>query len=144
MKYQAGYLASFTSLNSLESSQKKQCGTVTCPWKIEVMAGQTINITLLDFTLEKTSFAKGNCFRFAVIKEKPYTKDTGVCGGRNREHLVYHSVSNSVELHVINPKVFSSFGQFILKYEGECFVVVVVLTAVLGCRVGGVVLKVGL
>ena len=113
-----GYLASFTSFDSIESNEKKQCGTVTCPWKIEVMVGQTIKITLYDFTIAKTNFSDSNCFRLAVIKEKPYDMDTPVCGGKTRIKNVYQSVSNSIELYIMNHRGYSAFGRFFLKYEG--------------------------
>ena len=44
---------------------------------------------------------------------------TPVCGGREREQLIYTSVSNLVEVQIISTNVSSRQGQFILHYEGK-------------------------
>ena len=57
--------------------------------------------------------------RYAVIKEIASSRDRPVCGGIARKRNVYLSVSNSVEVHIVSPEVFSRRGQFLLYYEGE-------------------------
>jgi hypothetical protein len=120
------------SVVTAESQTSHACGSSKCPWLIEVQSGQTINITLLDFAMEQrgsppgTSVGAGSqsfvsqepCFRYAVVKELPNPKTVPVCGGRGRSQLVYSSVTNTVEIHIVSPEVFSRKGQFVFYYEG--------------------------
>src|SRR6218665_465836 len=107
-------------LGSIVSAESRvHCGSSKCPWNIEVPSGQTINITLLDFAMEQRNGeppSPDKCYRYAVIKERQYTRDTPVCGGQGRQQLIYTSVSNSVEVHIVSTEVFSRLGQFILHY----------------------------
>lgn len=120
------------SVVTAETQTSTFCGSSKCPWLIEVQSGQTINITLLDFAMEQRGAAPGAglgvgsdsfvsqdpCFRYAVVKEAPNPKPVPVCGGRGRNQLVYSSVTNVVEVHIVSPEVFSRKGQFVLYYEG--------------------------
>lgn len=110
--------AFIASVVSAENSN--QCGSSKCPWNIEVPSGQTINITLYDFAMEQRNgnfTSPDKCYRYAVIKEKQNARDAPVCGGHGRQQLIYSSISNSVEVHVVSPEVFSRLGQFMLYYE---------------------------
>jgi len=126
---QSAYIGSVVTA---ESQTAASCGSSRCPWVIEVQSGQTINITLYDFAMEQRGAAPGTsvgasepfvspdpCFRYAVIKEAPNPKVVPVCGGHGRTQLVYTSVTNSVEIHIVSPEVFSRKGQFVLYYEGK-------------------------
>ena len=109
------------SVVSAETRSDGQCGSAKCPWKIEVKSGQTINITLYDFAMERRngdSSAADQCYRYAMIKEKTHVRDTPVCGGKGRQQVIYSSVSNTVEIHIVSSEVFSRLGQFVIKYEG--------------------------
>ena len=113
---QIGYLG---SVISSETHFSRSCGSVKCPWRIEVSPGQTINITLMDFAMEQRgSESDERCYRYAVIKEKSHMKDAAVCGGKGRTQFIYHSVGNILEIHIVSTEVFSKLGQFVLKYEG--------------------------
>jgi len=127
----AGYIASVITAETQSSSS---CGSSKCPWKIEVESGQTINVTLLDFALAQRAAGSSssvvgyvsaeNCFRYAVIKESPSHRSYPVCGGHGRSQLVYSSVTNVIEIHVVSPEVFSQKGQFLIYYEGQSDVLV--------------------
>lgn len=120
------------SVVTAESPTPNACGSVNCPWLIEVQSGQTINITLFDFAMEQrgsppgTSVGAGSesfvskesCFRYANVKELPNPKMVPVCGGLGRSQLVYSSVTNTVEIHIVSAEVFSRKGQFVFYYEG--------------------------
>ena len=98
------------------------CGSLRCPWLIEVKPGQKINLTLYDFGLSSAPrdfYVPDRCFRYAVIKEHASARDTPICGDRGqRKSHVYSSNSNSIEIHVVSPEVFSTKGHFLLTYEG--------------------------
>ena len=122
------------SVVTAESQSSASCGSSKCPWVIEVESGQTINITLYDFAMEQRGAAPGTstgqadtpgrssaqepCFRYAVVRETPSLKPYPICGGQGRTQLVYSSVTNIVEIHIVSPEVFSSKGQFVFYYEG--------------------------
>ena len=97
-----------------------KCGSITCPWRIELQPGQRVNITLFDFALAPKRNEQGGCFRYAIIKETGGPqRGTPVCGGRNREKHVYTSTGHLVEIQIVSREVFSTNGQFILYYQGE-------------------------
>lgn len=112
-----GYLASVVTQES-----NTHCGSVRCPWKIEVQPGQTINLTLWDFALEgggsDFSYLGDACFRYAVLKDK-YASSVSipVCGGRSRLSYVYTSKKNEIEVQIVSPEVFGKKGMFMIQYE---------------------------
>lgn len=112
-----GYIASVTA-------QETWCGGSDTPWLIEALPGQRINITLLDFGVQRpeklpqysSSFDSIEvCQKYAVIKEQ--TRTTVVCGGRNRYHHEYLSNSNVLEIQIENRR--SNPHYFLMKYEGK-------------------------
>jgi hypothetical protein len=124
-----GYLASVVSLEETDTG----CGTGLCPWVIEAKTGQRINITLLDFGQTSSSSSDGSarqqqpqgvldktCLRYAVIKERSSARDRPVCGLQGtREHNVYTSNGNVVEIHIVSTQIFDKRGQFMFYYEGS-------------------------
>ena len=135
----AGYIASVITAETQSSSS---CGSSKCPWKIEVESGQTINVTLMDFSWKQRAggstpstgagyVSADNCFRYAVIKESPAHRSFPVCGGHGRTQFVYSSVTNVIEIHVVSPEVFSQKGQFLIFYEGQSRVIFTYLLSLL-------------
>lgn len=61
------------------------------------------------------------CYRYGVIREKTTTQDTVICSGHGRESRIYTSLSNSVEIQLVSPEVFSRIGHFLLHYEGTFY-----------------------
>ena len=86
-------------------SQETPCGTYKAPWLINAPQGQTIRITLLDYSLvplDNTVQSPSNaiCVAYASIRERGVRTPFTVCGGREREQEVYRSQSNVVEIIV--------------------------------------------
>ena len=117
-----GYLASIVTAQSGR-------GSTDCPWILTVERGQKLNITLLDFTKHPTPngsvSTRGQtdsdtlCYKYATIREPQTSRETVVCGGEERERVVYISVTNKVQVEIakyISPKKDS---HFLLKYKGE-------------------------
>ncbi len=103
------------------------CGSKEYPWIITVQPGQRINITLYDFSVEKTYHVKrindigsfdverNICQEYAVIHEIETEWNTMVCGGNTRVQHIYLSKSNALRIEVTN----SAHRHFMLKYEGR-------------------------
>lgn len=116
-------------LSSIVTEDRVACGSVSCPWLIQVLPGQTINLTLFDFAVSQQpqsaahqspsmpSSSSDRCPRLMIIKERANPKDTPVCGGKTRHRHLYMSVSHYLELHVLNDEVGNSRGQFLVYYE---------------------------
>lgn len=115
-------------LASFVTARDRRCGTVTCPWLIEVEPGRTINVTVVDFfpvgLPSSTSSAAGSgssvgrlapswgsaeaqcpsSDRYAVVKERANPKEAVVCGGNSggggggARRHVYTSISNKIEI----------------------------------------------
>ena len=77
-----------------------------CPWRLRVLPGQKLNITLYDFsrTSRGTSSSPSNlystCKRYATIQEQPRRQETPVCGGSKRIRSVYISDGHQVDLRL--------------------------------------------
>ena len=96
---------------------------------ITVDPGQKINVTLLDFSVEKTYHVKRLndinsydiqatvCREYAVIHEVQSEWRTMVCGGTSRWQHVYLSKTNTLQIEITN----TGDRYFILKYEGQYF-----------------------
>ena len=103
------------------------CGSKDMPWMITVDPGQRINVTLLDFSVERTYHVKRLndidafdieatvCNEYAVIHEVESEWKTMVCGGNSRSSDVYLSKTNTLRIEITN----TGNRYFLLKYEGE-------------------------
>src|SRR6218665_799854 len=114
-----GFLGSIVTLESKSGI----CGSSLCPWVIEVESGQTINLTLYDFSnksLMSSGASPGQCIRLAVIKEEAHLKESPICYRHSRIQAVYSSVSHSVQIHVVSHEVLRTKGRFLIEYEGNC------------------------
>ena len=118
-----GYLGSITV-------EENNCGSSSCPWILQALPGQKLNITLIDFAMSSGSGRDPNtgtghlsipeiCYKYAVIRERGKKKDTTICGGQEREKFVYQSDSNSVHIEVAGGRRGGNFGYFLLQYEGS-------------------------
>ncbi len=112
-----GYLAGVVTLND-----EQGCGSARCPWEIQVQAGQNINLTLYDFDDHRQGhggfYYPESCFRYGVIKEKAAQRDTPLCANGERRKIVYTSLTNSIQIHVVSQEVLANRGHFLLYYEG--------------------------
>ena len=60
------------------------------------------------------------CYTYAVLRERPGARRLTVCGRRDRHAVIYTSLSNSVQVRVIRPRLASddSASYFLLEYQG--------------------------
>lgn len=112
-----GYLASVTA------SEEEAMDTNACPWRITVLPGQRINITLFDFNLVSRPTDRSDsgtvCQVYAMITEVAASTDITVCGGEQRQRMVYLSETNSIDIQVVTITDEDHHGHFLLKYEGK-------------------------
>ena len=111
-----GYLSSFVT-------QQTGCGNTESPWLLKVGQGQTINITLIDFTSTNSEYPLENdhlCNVYATIKDGNGAVTHTVCGGRGRKVTpVFMSVTNNVEIKIASKLApAKNDGQYLLKYTG--------------------------
>ena len=106
------------------------CGTAGAPWRLQVLPGQRINVTLVDFSWAVVvnggvGSASGtrvasvtvpssvttsdviapyplDCRVYAIVRETPEAIGVTVCGGETRTKTVYVSRSNRVEIQLVN------------------------------------------
>lgn len=118
-----GYLSSYVA-------QQTGCGSVDSPWSLEVARGQTITLTLLDFSYYRSQTAGGAeinvCFVYATIREGSSQVAQTVCGHRgNRIERIFISSSNSVEIRLVVSSLAKAStdanGHFLIKYTGKFF-----------------------
>ena len=133
LHHPTGYIASVVT-------EETGCGSQQNPWVITAQPGQKINITLFDFGISGSfntssnpgTITAGNsnkrtnypvyCQQYARIEEKDVARSTIVCGGERREKNVYISVTNEVEVHVMNRRTIGQHQYFLLKYNGNIMI----------------------
>jgi len=88
------------------------CGTYSQPWVIEAPTGQQINVSLLEFGLDKTTLAtqfSNSCEKYGSVFEKLSGKNISICGhGQERNTMVYKSQSNCIEVVLDAMKMYGS------------------------------------
>ena len=124
--FPSGYLASYVT-------ELTGCGGPFTPWLVEASPGQTIQLTLYNFSLSASGSSSSlqsrvrsaSCSAFAVVTEPAVvTRNVTVCGGggdkTGRKRLVYSSVTNRLLLSVwLQQQLTEDTPYFMLKYEGE-------------------------
>ena len=125
------------SVIAAEMQDDTGCGTVRCPWLLEVAPGRVINLTLLDYgpvdgdddddaarrrlppSLAYPS-SESQCAgpRYAVVRERANPRETLVCGGGGGVRHVYTSISNQLEISVTGRDVLEWRAQFVIQYQG--------------------------
>lgn len=108
----SGYISSIVAA---ETQNDGSCGSTRCPWVIVVLPGQVINVTLLGSNVTRS--AGEPCVKYASIRERANPKESFLCGGGKGEETVYTSVSNVIEVYVVNQDVFNWKHQFLIHYE---------------------------
>lgn len=117
-----------TSSGFISPSRPAGALTTACPWVIEALPGQKINVTLLDFGVyhqRKEGIRPLYCNRYASIREPDITQNTHrICGGTRREHNMYLSKGSKIEITLLQYADDNSpnRGRFMLKYEGKHFI----------------------
>ena len=120
--YPSGYLASYVT-------ELTGCGGPFTPWLIEATSGQTIQLTLFNFSLVPPSsstrvMSSSSCTAFVVVTEPAVvTRNVTVCGGADktgRQRHVYSSVTNRLLVAVwLQQQIADDAPYFMLKYEGR-------------------------
>lgn len=115
--------SSSSRLLSSHVTEMTGCGAADWPWLIDVGDGQTINVTLYDFSHEAlvTAAHPGDslthhgashhgdgdagrtCKVYATIRDGSGSRSTTICGGRAPVTHVFLSTSNQVEIRVLQP-----------------------------------------
>ncbi|KAK2143451.1 hypothetical protein LSH36_839g03012 [Paralvinella palmiformis] len=98
-------------------TDSKGCGTSRSPWIISASPGQTIQLTLTDFSANRRSSNLISCpFIYGYIQEKAIGINATICGGRDRQMALYTSKTNEVIMHILARNERNN-GQFLIKYE---------------------------
>ena len=99
------------------------CGSNDCPWIVQALPGQKINLTLVDFwprknllNLDHKNFPRPVCNRYAAITEKGHvSKDITGCGNEYQRIVpIYLSETNRVEV-----VLFSSMAEETSKIDSS-------------------------
>jgi len=121
----SGYLSNYI----VEVSSK---GSAACPWILQGSRGQKFTISLIDYgtwsdegSTEESNrhpSKSGLCHIYAQIREAGATAGSNIilCGGEQKEQVVYTSETHSVHIELTNPKATENAAYFILKYQGKC------------------------
>ena len=104
---------------SSQSADTKGCGSSNSPWIISAKPGQTINISIVDFSAESTKSNMVTCPAvYGYIRERALGINHTICGGRHREGALYTSKTNTVEIQILSRNTRGD-RNFLLKYSGS-------------------------
>lgn len=105
-----------SGLLSSHVTEVSGCGSADWPWVIDVGQGQTVNVTLYDFSLEALASTaarhRGNgrhgdvartCKVYATIRDGSGSRSSTICGGRAPVSHVFMSTSSRVEVRLLQP-----------------------------------------
>lgn len=121
-----GYMASVTATSD-------EIGVTSCPWIIQVSAGQKIKLTLLNFDTSTPSHTEvvdpakndyepyedsESCNVFIAVEDNTDNTEVFVCDKKMRESPIYSSVSSNIIVY-IKVKPGSAQPRFLIKYEGK-------------------------
>ena len=99
-------------------TDKSGCGSARSHWVIQAKAGQTIEISLLDFkALDRArSQSLVTCSDvYGFVVEKTLNINQTICGQKQRDSVVYRSKTNTVEIYVNK----NSGANFLVKYSSK-------------------------
>ena len=74
---------------------------------------------LPDLQNNQASSRNDICYEVATVKEGTVSRSITMCVGDDREKQVYISRGHIIELQIVNRRLLSSIGAFLIKYEGE-------------------------
>ncbi len=97
-------------------------GSQPCPWIIQALPGQKINITLLDFGSTQddvSSSYRPSCHKYGIIRERDVTSPTIVCSDKVKERNLFLSQTNRVEIQFEHRRSGDDAPHFLLKYNGK-------------------------
>lgn len=97
--------------------------SIKCPWNIQALPGQRINLTLVNFARETTSshhLSHGQCVDVALVAETDRQESLQLCPHQTRERSVYISASNRVLLYTFPRRsTTSNSNVFLWRYTGK-------------------------
>ena len=103
---------------SSQSSNTRGCGSANSPWIISAKAGQTIDISIVDFNAEVEKSNLVSCpLIYGFVVERSLGINHTICGGRHRQMSLYTSKTNQVQIQILPPNVRGD-ANFLLKYKG--------------------------
>ena len=129
MTSQEGHIASMIT-------EETGYGSAGCPWKIRVLPGQRINLTVFDFnrpwpftnsqTFARSDTAEG-CPISAVIDDESETKHIQLCDAGDRQRHLYLSSSNELSVHFAIRTMTTKHYYVMVHYKGKILTVIPLL-----------------
>ena len=92
------------------------CGSARSPWSIEARAGQTVELSLLDFEALNRArhYSLSMCYQvYGFVVEKTLNINYTICGQQIRDSVIYRSNTNRIQLHLKEDANYN----FLLKYK---------------------------
>ena len=109
------------------------CGVEAMTWMVEADAGNRIKFTLYDFSVGKTKHLTNpdivlgkpqfsGCHIYAFIKDVDSSHRSQICEGKDRERVIYTSITSRVEVKIPRQPIGSNEHTikpyFVIKYHG--------------------------
>ncbi len=116
-------------LSSTAMTESESCDGSSHPWVIIAQPGQTINLTLYDFSLrvayqagiepdQETSNQVDICLDYGLVEDEIEGFTQNICGGQRRVSHIYRSHGHVLKVWITNPKGADGTRHFLVEYNG--------------------------
>ena len=111
-----GYIAS-------SIAREKRCGSMRVPWRIEATPGQSINISLINYTPTER-VTGGHCDALGYVYDVTQKNNVTICNTASTYSHVYVSISHIVEVQIV---LGMEDNRFLLEYDGKCRIMIITI-----------------
>ena len=130
---QSGFITSHLNLATNRNLNRGDLGRLSCPWLVEVMQGQRINISLHSILLYNYKVSQSKYRGSSAVMEEACFEVGFVVDGDGSKHLVSVCSSNERLIHVTlsqshviriefsNIDSLADIGIFIFEFKGHIF-----------------------
>lgn len=128
---QSGFISSHLYLTTNRNPSRGNAGSLNCPWLVEVMQGQRINISLHSILLYNYKVSQSKyrgssvameeaCFEVGFVVDGDGSKTlVSVCSSNERLIHVTLSQSHVIRIEFSNIDSLADIGIFIFEFKGD-------------------------
>ena len=96
-------------------ARDRGCGSMNAPWRIEAEPGQSVNVSLINYTPDRKA-RSGRCRPLGYIYDVAQNNNVSICDTATTHENVYVSISHIVDVQLITDII--EEHSFLLQYTG--------------------------
>ena len=96
-------------------ARDRGCGSMKAPWRIEAEPGQSVNVSLINYTPDQKA-RSGRCRPLGYIYDVAQNNNMSICDTATTHENVYVSISHIVDIQLLTDII--EEHSFLLQYTG--------------------------